>query len=137
MRHQLAVQLTVVGMQDKDYASGAKVPSGLTALQEIVPDCGDFELVVAFLQRLLQIDPSCRPTARQALADPFFDSIYGVARHHGKQTVCDSIEWPHLGTAENPRSSMLCSAACLACMSCLTVQPCYRGKPKAFACCLD
>lgn len=79
--------MNVVKMQEDAYANGAEVPSGLTALQETVSSLGDFEDVVGFLQRLLQIDASCRPTARQALAHPFFDSLNGVVQHRGEPTV--------------------------------------------------
>lgn len=61
-------------LQEADYASGAEVPYGLIALQETASSPREFEVVVAFLQRLLQIDASRRPTAREALADPFFHS---------------------------------------------------------------
>ena len=58
-------------LQDKESAQGSTVPHGLEALRENLPDPKDCREAEDLLQRMLQIEPSCRPTVQQALAHPF------------------------------------------------------------------
>lgn len=58
-------------VQGREAAQGSTVPHGLEALRDSLPDREDCQQAEDLLQRLLQIEPSCRPTVQQALAHPF------------------------------------------------------------------
>ena len=58
-------------LQEKESAQGSTVPHGLEALRENLPDPKDCWEAQDLLQRMLQLEPSSRPSVQEALDHPF------------------------------------------------------------------
>lgn len=59
------------GQWDADSAQGRVLPYGLAALVDSIPDDEDCWQAADLLQRMLTMEPSQRPSAQEALLDPF------------------------------------------------------------------